>query len=128
MNDHELPTLTMRDDALVPEGVYQAICTKLEMVNEEFLRFNFRLLDKSPENPFVDGICKVEARRTSQSIRWILALTGMDFEEGNDLDLQELQSQIVETQCFVKIKHREREGNVYANVVQVISQNDPRFT
>ncbi len=126
MSENKLPTLKMKKDELVPEGDYPATCQGMEMI-DGYLRFQFRITDHTLDNPFVSGLCDVKDNRSSRLMRWIMALTSIEYEEGRDIDLEELLTEIAGAHCFVRVKHREGDDQVFSNVVQVFAHNDPRF-
>ncbi len=128
MTNNDLPIVTMRDDELVPEGDYLAECTGFERTkNREYMKFSFRILNPNLEKCFVNGICELKENRSSSFIRWILALTGIEYKQGSELNLKDLQSMIVGNHCYIRIKHREKDDCVYDNVVAVYSHNDQLF-
>ncbi len=123
MENSEFPTIIMQEDKLVPEGVYPAECIGMSIIND-YAQYDFRILQKDLQNPYVNGMCKVEMNRSSRLVRWALKLTNQDFELGKNLDFEG----IIGAHCFIQIRHRESDDRVFANVVNVYSHNDPRYT
>ncbi len=128
MTDNNLPTFYMTEDELIPEGVYQAECTKVESIKEgRYIKFTFRILDFSLEKNFANGLCETRSNRSSSFVRWVRTLSGIEFSKDQSFNLNELQHDIIGNHCFVRIKHKEKDDRVFDNVVAVYPHDDSRF-
>lgn len=119
----KLPTVSMKADAPAPEGIYPAVLKDLTM-ESDYLRFEFRLCEKGLDNPFVNGICETALNKSSKLMRWLNALCGLEFEEHRKVDLEALRLDVIDANCFVKVKHREKNERNFVNVTHVFSHKE----
>lgn len=132
-SDNEFPKLKMEKAILVPEGIHAVSVFKIQ--NSEGVRFTFKLQNPVNDKLYVNGFCKLSKdedshpclKDNSRLYRWLGALCQLEFEEGRDIDLNQMRNDLIHKKCFVKVKHRTSEGCAFAEVVKVFAVNDPRM-
>ena len=104
----------------VPVGQYDGYVTKIDQIDGEFgeiLKLTFVILTEDEFNEQeINGICSTTLHEKSKLGRWITAITGKPLAVGENIT----DTNILSKDCRVVVEHTERNGMVFANVVNVL--------
>lgn len=107
--------------SILPEGEYDAMTVDIRQAkgpHGQIVRIDFMIeSEEEGEGRLVSGVASKRLSENTKLGRWMAAVLGRPLEVGEQLS----PSDVMHRNCRVVVKHKANgEGQVYANVVQVL--------